>query len=35
MRRACAIVRDDLASDLDDDNFGRAGFRVPARMLSP
>jgi phospholipase C len=28
-------VRDALASDVDDDNFGQLGFRVPTRMLSP
>ena len=28
-------MRDDRASDLDEDNFGQAGFRVPTRMLSP
>jgi phospholipase C len=29
------IVRDDRASDLDAENFGQPGFRVPTRMLSP
>jgi phospholipase C len=28
-------LRDDRASDVDEDNFGQAGFRVPTRMISP
>jgi phospholipase C len=29
------VVRDDRASDVDADNFGQLGFRVPTRMISP
>jgi phospholipase C len=28
-------VRDDRESDVDDDNFGQVGFRVPTRLISP